>query len=234
MRALKMYLGDIPIVSLDRIYLDIDLENVYFLDCTRVDNSKKLVSRNNKYDVDTQIKRLSYLLKLEGFTKIVLADDVVFSGSVLKTVISKFKENNIEVIGIRSSVATIESLQLFEYLPLKLDCGYLLGSCVIDEICERDFYFGVAGSGIVVKTNDGFYKSPYFKPFGNPIDRASIKKEYEVLFSNSCINRSILLWEEIERLSNRKFYLDDLPEKILGTGINDEVIKVLKKGKRYL
>ena len=51
----------IPIVSLDRIYLD--LENIYYLDCTRIDNRKNLISRTGTYDVDTQIKKQSHLLK---------------------------------------------------------------------------------------------------------------------------------------------------------------------------
>ena len=50
-----------------------------------------------------------------------------------------------------------------------------------------------------VKTGTKIVKAPYFLPFGNPIERASIPKEYEKYFSNSCINRSILLWQEIER-----------------------------------
>lgn len=101
---------------------------------------------------------------------------------------------------------------------------------VIDQICERDFYFGIAGSGISVQTGTKITKSPYFLPFGKPVERASIPKEYEQYFSNTCIARSITLWEEIERLSNKKILIKDLPEQITNTNPNDEVIKVLKKG----
>lgn len=100
---------------------------------------------------------------------------------------------------------------------------------VIDQICERDFYFGIAGSGISVLTNTEVVKAPYFLPFGNPVDRASIPEYYEEYFSNSCINRSIALWNEIERLSKRKILIQDLPEIIQNTSPNEEVIKVLKK-----
>ena len=59
-----------------------------------MDNSTDLVSRedpNDKYSVDNQIAKLSKLFRLLGISEIVLADDVVFSGSVLGTIIGKFK-----------------------------------------------------------------------------------------------------------------------------------------------
>ena len=40
---------------MDRIYLNTDEENIYFLDCTRLDGNSDLVTRNNpldKKDVD--------------------------------------------------------------------------------------------------------------------------------------------------------------------------------------
>ena len=100
---------------------------------------------------------------------------------------------------------------------------------VIDQICERDFYFGIAQSGISIKRNNDIYKAPYFLPYGNPNARASIPKEYEIDFSKGCIKRSIMLWEEIERLSNSEIYMKDLPEIINYTNKNDRVVKVLKK-----
>lgn len=101
---------------------------------------------------------------------------------------------------------------------------------VIDQICERDFYFGIAGSGISVKTGTEIVKAPYFLPFGNPVDRASIPKEYATYFSNSCINRSILLWQEIEKLSKKEILIKDLPEQIQNTQQEETIIKTLKKG----
>ena len=217
-----MYIGNIPIVSLDKIYLPIDNKNIIFLDCTRLDGSKQLVSRNNSdsfYSVDEQIKSISDLLKIGGITQIVLADDVVFSGSVIKTIIEKFRDNEIDVIGIRSSISTNCSYEMFNNdLKLGLKCGFLLNDNVIDQICERDFYFGIGQSGISVKGDDNLiYKAPYFKPFGNPIERASIPTEFEKEFSIGCINRNIALWKEIENLSEKTFYIRDLPEKIVNT-----------------
>lgn len=171
------------------------------------------------------------MLKQINQKEIILADDVVFSGSVLKTIIELFKLNDIEVIGISTCITTETSFNYFnQTLKKGLKTGYLMKKEVIDQICERDFYFGIAGSGISVQTGTRIVKAPYFLPFGNPVERASIPQEYEKKFSNTCISRSIALWEEIERLSKRKILIKDLPEQIKNTLPNDEVIKVLKKG----
>lgn len=227
-------MGVIPIVSLDKIYLNEDEENVIFLDCTRLNGSNKLVSRNNSNDfssVDEQVKKISEKLKVMGLNQIILVDDVVFSGSVLSSVIELFKNNGISVIGIRSAVATTNSFKRFNNeLGLGLKCKYLLGEEVIDQICERDFYFGIPQSGISILEDGIIYKAPYFRPFGNPVERASIPKEYEDYFSKGCLKRSIWLWNEIERLSDKSFYISDLPEVIFNTSSDEKIVKVLKKG----
>ena len=63
---------DIPIVTLDRIYIEPDEENIYFLDCTRVNGSKDLISRGKEEFVD-QILRISKSVKSN---KIVLAENL--------------------------------------------------------------------------------------------------------------------------------------------------------------
>lgn len=181
-----------------------------------------------------QIKSISKELKQKGRYDIILADDVVFSGNVLKKIIKCFFENRIRVVGIRSAISTIESYRFFnEKLKLGLKCGCLLEENVIDQICERDFYFGIAQSGISILKDGKVLKSPYFVPFGEPTKRASIPKEYEIIFSNGCLARSMFLWKFIENNSKRKVYMRDLPEKIVGTENNDRVLKVLEKGFRF-
>ncbi len=228
-----MYSRGIPIVTLDKIYIKPDNESIIFLDCTRMDASSSLVSRINPSDinsVDTQIKDISDMLKIINSTEIILADDVVFTGSVLKSITKKFKNQGIKVIGIRSCISSYEGFIYFnKTLPLGLKCGYLMDKNLVDQICERDFYFGIAGSGISIKRNNEVLKAPYFTPFGNPVARASIPEEYEKYFSESCISRSIALWQEIEKLSNQTFYIRDLPEKINNTEKDEEIIKTLRK-----
>lgn len=203
-----------------------------------MDNSTELVSRklpNDKYNVEAQIHRLAYLFKRLGIKEIVLADDVVFSGSVLKTIINEFKACNINVVGIRSCISSYESFTCFnESLPLGLKCGYLMSDQVIDQICERDFYFGIAGSGISIIKKNEVLKAPYFKPYGDPVTRSSIPSIEEQRFSLTCLRRSLELWQEIERLNRREIKIKELPEKIVDTNENDSVVKTLKKGMNKL
>lgn len=228
-------MGGIPIISLDKIYLKSDGINIIFLDCTRLDGSKKLVSRinpNDEFSVEIQIENISKQLKDVNRTRIFLADDVVFSGSVLRTIIDLFKQNGIEVIGIRSAITTKQAYDYFnQNLLFGLDSGYLMLDDVIDQICERDFYFGIAQSGISIRNDGIIYKAPYFKPYGNPVERASIPSDEEIIFSNGCIDRSLYLWNEISRLSERSILISDLPEAINLTNSKETVVKTLKKGR---
>lgn len=221
-----------PIVSLDSVYLEPDDRDILFLDCTRLNGSKDLVSRIRPDDdgsVKRQIRAISERLIKDKNRRIVLADDVVFSGSVLKSVSDEFKKNGIDVVGVRSAISTREGYDFFSRLPLGIKCGCLLESDVIDQICERDFYFGVAQSGISIKREDRVYKAPYFEPYGDPVERASIPSDYSDTFSRNCIVRSLALWKRIEKLSGREILVRDLPEVIQNTNGDDSVILELSK-----
>ena len=228
-----MFIGGIPIVSLDKIYLEPEPIFVEFLDCTRLDGSDDLVSRKNPDDfdsVDREIERLSNKLKSNNYSDIVLADDVVFSGNVLRSIINKFNSNGINVLGIRSCISMRESYEYFnDELPLGLKCGCVMEDKVIDQICERDFYFGIPQSGISIKNGDKVYKAPYFRPYGDPVARASIPEKYEEFFSQGCLIRSLALWDRINNLSGREVLVKNLPEVISNTNMNDSVVKTLKR-----
>lgn len=216
----------IPIVSLDKIYVQPDENGIYFLDCTRINNSNKIIARNRE-PVDRQIERLASTIKEK---KIFLADDVIFSGSVLRIIIDRFRRLGIEVEGIIASICTEKAYEYFNSnLRYGVLCNYLLGSKVLDQVCERDFYFGIAGSGIMVKTEDGLVKAPYFKPYGSPEERASIPIEARDFFSEGCLDRNIYLWEEIENIAGREILIGELPEKIVNTQEDWGVVKTLKK-----
>ncbi len=222
---------NIPIVTLDKIYITPDEENIYFLDCTRINGTNGIISRKNE-SLDSQIIRLSKPLSNK---EILLADDVVFSGNVLKNIINRFNMLEIKVIGIITSICTNQSYTYFNSnLKYGIKSNYIMSDNVIDQICERDFYFGIAGSGIMIDTKDGLYKAPYFKPYGNPYERASIPIEYEKYFSKACLERSIYLWKEIDRLKKARTKIIELPEKIINTNENEEVVKTLKREMKRL
>lgn len=216
----------IPIVTLDKIYIKPDEENIYFLDCTRISGTNEIVSRKSE-SLNLQFERLGKVLKNK---KIILADDVVFSGSVLKNIINRFNNLGIETVEIIASICSNDAYNFFNNnLKYGIRVNYLMSDDVIDQICERDFYFGIAGSGIMIKNNERLLKAPYFKPYGNPNERASIPLEYEKFFSYGCLERSVYLWEEIDKIRNIETTIDELPEAIINTNKEDGVVKTLKR-----
>ena len=224
-------MGDIPIVTLDKIYISANEKEIFFLDCTRVNDSTSIISRK-KEPLDSQIKRISQQLFKN---QIILADDVVFTGAVLKNIINKFNNLGIEVVRVISSICTLDAYLYFnENLKYGIKTNYLLEENVIDQICERDFYFGIAGSGIILNTKNGLFKAPYFKPYGNPCERASIPKEFENSFSKNCLLRSIYLWDEMDKIANKKTLINELPETIINTKPEDEVVKTLRSEARKI
>lgn len=222
---------NIPIVTLDKIYITPDSKNIYFLDCTRVNGTNDIISRK-KESLELQIINLGKILKGKS---IILADDVVYSGSVLKNIINRFKSVDVSVVGVAASICSSNAYEYFnKNLKYGVKANFIISDNVIDQICERDFYFGIAGSGIMVKTANVLAKAPYFIPYGNPNERASIPKEKELIFSRGCMERSIYLWNEIDKLRLDKTKISELPEKIINTNPSDEVVKTLKKEMKKL
>jgi len=222
---------NIPIVTLDKIYILPDEDNISFLDCTRISGSNEIVSRKNE-NLDQQLLRLSQ--KLRG-KEVILADDVIFSGSVLRKIISRFNDRGVKVVGVVSSICTNNAYEYFNNdLKYGVRTNYLMSDNVIDQICERDFYFGIAGSGIMINTNNELCKAPYFIPYGNPCERASIPSDYVNDFSKGCLERSIYLWNEIDKLKKENTRMLDLPEKIVNTEPQEEVVKTLRKELRRI
>ena len=221
-----------PIVSMDDIYVNCDNKRVFSLDCTRMSGSKEMVPRSNPLDTDgvrRQIESLSEIFKSQNEKEIMLLDDVIFSGSVIEYISNIFKENGIDVVGAIAAISSLEGYEKFNGLKEKVNCGYLMGKDVLDEICERDFYYGVAQSGMARIVDGKVYKAPYFMPFGDPVARASVPDDRKEYFSMMCINLSLDLWEEIERLSKREIMNNELPERILNTDYNEGVVKTLRK-----
>lgn len=234
-KYIDIYRGYLPIVSMDEIYIDCDNKNIFSLDSTRMSGQEELVSRLNpfdKEDVINQVRRLTKLFKSFGIDEIILADDVVFSGSVITQVSNLFASLGIKVVGVVAAISTEDAYKKFnKEMKYGLQCGYLMSEDVLDEICERDFYFGIAQSGMFKCIDGLFYKAPYFLPFGDPVARASVSEDRALMFSMGCINRSLMLWEEIEKNSKKTILMSDLPEMVLNTNKNDEVVKILRRVK---
>jgi lipopolysaccharide biosynthesis glycosyltransferase len=217
---------------MDQIYINCDERNIYSLDVTRLTGSKEMVSRRDPLDKDgvrKQVERISNTLKSNKQDKIILLDDVIFSGSVIDYISNLFNEYGINVVGASAAISSNEAYNRFNYLDEKIKCEYLMSDNVLDEICERDFFYGIPQSGMVKEVNGIAFKAPYFLPFGDPVARASCPDDKKELFSQGLIKISIKLWEEINRLSKREIMNYELPEQILNTNLNESVVKTLKK-----
>ena len=232
-KFINQYKDYFPIVSMDEIYINCDNKNIFSLDCTRMTGQKELISRLNPHNKDSvrkQIKNLTDKFKKDKINQIILADDVVFSGSVISQISELFEENGINIVGVIAAISTEDAYELFNNkLLFGLKCGYLMKKDVIDEICERDFYFGIAQSGMSKMENGRIYKAPYFLPYGDPVARASVPNDQAVKFSNECVRLSLELWKEIEKRSKKDIFIKDLPEPILNTNEEENVVKTLRK-----
>lgn len=233
----KRYSGKFPIISLDEIYLDKN-DNIYaFLDCTRLQNDDSLISRTlgKNISVEKQIENISNALKSTGQRDVIIADDVIFSGNGLVRLCNMFKQNGINVIGVVASFCTISSFVKFNNDKMFLDCDFLMDKEVIDEICERDFYFGIAQSGISRRLDSGkIVKEPYFKPYGDPEQRASIPNKDVDYFSKGCLCRSKELWYQAEKKSKKNIYVEQLPETINKSKQKNRVVKELDDAERQI
>ena len=56
---------NIPIVTLDKIYIRPDEKNIFFLDCTRIDETNEIISRKNK-SIEEQMTYKKMLMYLRG------------------------------------------------------------------------------------------------------------------------------------------------------------------------
>ncbi len=160
--------------------------------------------------------------------EISLIDDVVFSGSMICKVADALREKGVIVREVLAGVAVKENI------PIITSQGIGVKSCfditnVLDEVCERDFYFGVAQSGQSVLTpNNTVLKQPYFSPFGLPVDSASVPEDKVYDFSKECLGCSYTLWEDMQKNSGRVLTSNDLPEKIANTPTEEfEILPLL-------
>ena len=225
------------LLSLDEIYLKDNANVSSYINLTRLnidDKGNTMLATRTKNGLyipfEAEVMRVSKLLKEQYSTSkldISIIDDVVYSGDAICTIIKEFSKYNISVREVLSAICVKDSIEKVESCGAEVISAYTI-SDVYDEICERDFYFGISQSGRNLLSDEGkIIKQPYFYPYGMPVESASIPLECAREFSINCLENSKLLWKEIESQSNKVITSDDLPEQIYNTPTTFEVVKEL-------
>ena len=84
---------------------------------------------------------------------------------------------------------------------------------VSDQVCERDFYPGVPYSGREHFTYDNA-SFPYVLPFGKPQKWASIPEKEANQFSCICLDNTVALFEEIEKMNDMTICCQSVPRPV--------------------
>ena len=236
------------IVSLDCIYLapEILQERGMFLDTTRLYDLDKpykapiqvprsVLKGENAYPLDQQIAKISQKIKekLGKSPEVILIDDVIFSGDGVLKIVELLKQNGIKVKKCIAGMVLEQGEEKLKKAGITIERVSPIKECT-DQVCERDFYFGIPHSGVMIRKKGKIMKAPYFLPFGDPVARASIPEKTAVDFSLSCLKRSLRLYLEMENLSGRRLRVAELPERIYGTKPTEPVVVALQRAQNRL
>jgi hypothetical protein len=214
----ELQLGIQKIVS-ESGFFPISLEKTYFPTSpnleicrhTSCDNTEKgLGPRPNSPSLEEQINRLeAYKDK-----KIILIDDVIFTGELLLMIFFELSRRGFHVEMVVAGIGIQQGIKELEKAGLKVHCVRVYQE-VVDEICERDFYPGVPLSGRLLNGGGDNIGMPYILPFGKPGDWASIPENWQKAFSIFCIHQTISLFEAIEKASgNKKISCQEVGRKV--------------------
>jgi len=224
-----------PVVSIDRVYVDDEGPNVIdHLDFTRGVNEDLegigLIPRDGFQPINLQIAGVARACNRKGVSEIAIVDDVVFSGGdLVGNIIPEFEKQGIAVTEVLAGVAIGSGIETIESSGVGVRYVYKFDK-VEDEVCERDFVAGVPHGGREMKTDNGQrFSVPYFLPFSNPGNWASIPERYANDFSRFCMEQSIHLWREVEKRSKSSVPVRSVPRAICGIRQNGQsIVKALE------
>jgi hypothetical protein len=156
---------------------------------------------------------------------IAILDDVVYSGETMLRVVEEFKLNGIFVRKVLACLAKDKAIDLYKDNNIELQNGEIMDN-LRDELCERDFFFGIPHSGTQI---GGTITEPYFLPFATGLNdegknkmegKTSIPYEHQVEFSRNCLSRSLDLWLAVESKRDLPFGVDVIRKKGLPAASN--------------
>lgn len=211
----------LTVVSLERAYLE-DNEIGGRIEITRSVNS-------DKDEILVHSARHGSPCKHQQFEmfrgkNIALVDDVVFSGKTIIETVSELNRYNANVHAVTTAIGVkkgIDNLKKAQFGVIGMP-EHLTVHCleefdgVSDQVCERDFYPGVPYSGRehCSLRNASF---PYIFPFGKTQEWASIPEKEIKEFSQMCMDNTIALFEEIEKLNDIVISCSSVPRPVFGS-----------------
>lgn len=197
-------------VSLDKVYFRSEPS----LDITRlVDEAGKDRGLGKRAGTPSLLRQFR-ALKESGVNEVVLVDDVIFTGDLVRRTGKLLERMGVRVPMVCAGIGIVEGIEQLNGFGQEVSCVREYEE-VVDEICERDFYPGVpmCGRSLQGDENTGV---PYILPFGNPGKWASIPTEWQEPLSRFCIGQTIKLFEAIEEKSSRYVKCQDLERAVSG------------------
>ena len=213
--------NDHCLVSLDEVYVN---RADYYLAINRMVSQNgssawqdiKEGARPGFPSVETQIKAIAAATK----KPIVIVDDGGWTCGSLELVTRNFESQGAKVVKVVVGILIKKENPFPLSVEVESFLSYLEKS-VKDWVCERDFFLGVPQGGRTVGFLNDFGKAvpltpntcvPYLLGFGHPEKWASLDLDQNSLreFSIRCIDRSIRLFEEIEKESGRVVAVSDI------------------------
>ncbi len=152
---------------------------------------------------------------------IALIDDVVFSGKTIVSTISGLHHYHSNVHAVTTAIGVKNGVDYLRKayfgiigMPPNLTINCLEEfDHISDQVCERDFYPGVPYSG---REHFGHQIAsfPYVFPLGKMREWASIPEKEIRSFSALCIDNTIALFREVEKLNGITFSCSSVPRPI--------------------
>jgi len=219
--------NDLPVVSLDLAYAPRGLE----ISLTRLaDMSGKDAGYGARNGSAASLaETVDILSRMIRGKKLVLVDDVLFSGAMFARIISLFRERGLCVPRVYAGVAVGEGIRRMQSMDCEVRAVRSYED-VVDEVCERDFMPGSPLSGRTVKglQNTGM---PYLLPFGNPAEWASIPEVHARSFSARFLRLSAGIYRStgmtLDKLPRRIYGLDQSADAPVGEAL-EELVEFLK------
>ncbi len=161
--------------------------------------------------------------------RIVLVDDVVFSGGTILTIAREFSKRSISIEKVIVSVAIESAIPKLVAEGINIDADIVYND-VHDEVCMRDFIIGAPEGGRNVISLDGYYEAaPYINPFGEIENWASIPQDRSEEFSRIATEASLDIWRDVDRRNKRPILVGDLAKPIISLNVSESIVAQLER-----